>query len=130
MSDLKLIIYQFYRFALVGVFGSILNYSAFYVLLTYVDLHYLIAGALGFLLPVPIVFFINKHWTFKSNIDYAKGLSAYMVSNAIALFSSSMTQILVREVFGIPEKFTQLFGIFVSAIVNFALAKFFVFKEK
>ena len=119
-----------YRFALVGAFGSVLNYLTFYILLTYFNLHYLIAGVFGFLLPVPIVYFINNRWTFESSVDHARGLSAYAMSNAIALLSNFMTQILVREVFGIPERFTQLFGIFVSAVVNFILAKFFVFKEK
>ena len=130
MNNPKLIIFQMYRFALAGAFGSVLNYSTFYILLTYFNLHYLMAGVFGFLLPVPIVYFINKRWTFESSVDHARGLSAYAMSNAIALLSNFMTQILVREVFGIPEKFTQLFGIFVSAIVNFVLAKFFVFKEK
>jgi len=130
MNNPKLIIFQMYRFALVGAFGSVLNYSTFYILLTYFNLHYLMAGVFGFLLPVPIVYFINKRWTFKSSVDHARGLSAYIMSNAIALLSNFMTQILVREVFGIPERFTQLFGIFVSAVVNFILAKFFVFKEK
>jgi len=63
MNNPKLIIFQMYRFALVGAFGSVLNYSTFYILLTYFNLHYLMAGVFTrvnhLAHPDPDV---RKHW--------------------------------------------------------------------
>ena len=125
----KLLFSQLYKFGIVGIFGSILNYMVFYIFLVFLDVNYLISGVVGFLTPIPLVFIINKSWTFKSDIDYKKGLSTYTFTNILALISHLSTQIFVREVLGVPEKFSQLFGIFSSAIVNFVLAKTFVFKK-
>lgn len=121
---------QIFRFALVGVCGSILNYAVFYIFLVYFNIHYSISGIFGFVIPVPLVYIVNRAWTFKSSIGHTRGLLTYTVSNIIALVVHFLTQLLVGEFFGVPDKFTQLFGITTSAIVNFTLAKFFVFKEK
>jgi putative flippase GtrA len=130
LSDYKLFLNQGIKFGIVGIFGSALNYSVFYIFLVYFDINYLVAGTIGFLIPVPIVFLINRVWTFKSDIDYKKGLSTYTVTNIMALVANFLTQVFVREVLGIPERFTQLFGIFVSAILNFFFAKTLVFGQR
>jgi putative flippase GtrA len=125
----RLLLRQIGKFGVVGIFGSALNYLVFYILLVLLDINYLIAGAIGFLTPVPIVFIVNRSWTFKSNLDFRKGLSTYTVTSIIALVANFLTQIFVREVLGVPDMFTQLFGIFVSSILNFILAKFLVFER-
>jgi putative flippase GtrA len=123
----KLLLSQLYKFGITGIFGSIINYLIFYISLIFFKINYLIAGSIGFLVPIPIVFIINKNWTFKSNIDYKKGLAIYTITNIIVLIIHILAQIFAQEILGVPEKFTQLFGIFISAILNFILAKILVF---
>ena len=120
---------QMFRFGIVGICGCAVNYSVFYVFLTYLGIDYLIAGAIGFLVTIPFVFFVNRMWTFQSDLSYASGLPLYVVTNIVALGAHSTTQWFARETLGVPEIFSQLFGIVSSAIVNFLLAKVVVFRD-
>lgn len=126
----KSIYTEIFRFALVGLAGSALNYAVFYILLVHCNLYYLIAGILGFLTPIPLVYVINRTWTFGSNIGHRKGMPAYVMTNIVAMLAHFVAQIFAGEFIGVAEKFTQIFGIASSAIVNFTLAKFFVFQRK
>ncbi len=127
--DLKTLFGQIGKFGIIGIFGSIFNYSIFFILFTIFDVNYLVAGVFGFLLPVPFIFVANRNWTFRSDVSYKRGLSVYILTNIVALAAHSTTQFFAHELLGIAKEYSQLFGIFASATVNFIFAKFIVFRE-
>ena len=86
-------------------------------------IHYLISGLLGHLLPAAPIFFLNRYWTFKSNVSIFKGLPIYIVICIITLSSHSLIQYISKEYFGVLEVYSQACGIFVSVIVSFILVR-------
>jgi len=119
---------QIIKFVIVGVFGNILNYLVFLLFFKIFHFNYLIAGVIGFLSPVPILFTLNRNWTFKSKVKYKRMYLFFIISTS-CLGVHSSTQYVVYEFFGVPKVFSQLLGQLSSAIVNFLLQKFYVFKE-
>ena len=119
---------QILKFVIVGVFGNILNYLVFLLFFKIFHFNYLIAGVVGFLSPAPILFTLNRNWTFKSKVKYNRMFLFFIISIS-CLGVHSSTQYIVYEFFGVPKVFSQLLGQLSSAIVNFLLQKYYVFKE-
>ena len=117
------------KFSVVGLFGTCLNYVIFYISLTIVEFHYLISGVLGFIFPIPIVFLINRNWSFVSSVRVTSGLLKYFFVSLFALLSHSAVQYVYVECFTGPESLSQLVGIVFSASINFTLLKLFVFNK-
>ena len=114
---------QFSKFSLIGIFGVILNYLSFIFFYIYLDFNYIIAGTLGYLIPAIPVFLLNKFWTFRSNISNKKGIPLYFIIDLIKITIHVSTQLIVTNIFNVPEVYSQGFGIFISIIVGFLLLK-------
>ena len=76
---LKKTFYQAIKFSIVGVFGVLINYSVFLFALIFFKIHYLISGLLGYLFAAIPIFFLNRYWTFKSNVSIFKGFPIYVI---------------------------------------------------
>lgn len=120
---LKKTFYQAIKFSIVGVFGVLINYSVFLFALIFFKIHYLISGLLGYLFAAIPIFFLNRYWTFKSNVSIFKGFPIYVIINLITLSSHSFIQYTSKEYLGVPEVYSQACGIFVSVIISFILVR-------
>ena len=123
IKSLKKIFHQAIRFSIVGVFGVFINYCIFLLALVIFEIHYLISGLLGYLFAAVPIFFLNRYWTFKSNVSIFKGFPIYIVINIITLSSHSSIQYISKEYFSVPEIYSQACGIFVSVIISFILVR-------
>tara|TARA_B110000003_G_scaffold190336_1_gene189115 strand:+ start:538 stop:906 length:369 start_codon:yes stop_codon:yes gene_type:complete len=117
------------RFIIVGVFGNILNYLIFLFFFKIIGVNYLLSGAIGFISPLPILFFLNRNWTFQSKVKTSR-MSLYLLTNIFGLGVHSSTQYIVFEFLGVPKVFSQILGQISSATLNFLLSKFYIFKDK
>ena len=123
IKSLKKIFHQAIKFFIVGVFGVFINYCIFLLALVIFEIHYLISGLLGYLFATVPIFFLNRYWTFKSNVSISKGFPIYIVINIITLSSHSLIQYISKEYFSVPEVYSQACGIFVSVIISFVLVR-------
>ena len=123
IKSLKKIFYQAVRFSIVGVFGVLINYCVFLLALVFFRINYLISGVLGYMFAMVPIFFLNRYWTFKSNVSIFKGLPIYVIINLITLSSHSLIQFISKEYLGVPEIYSQGCGIFVSVIISFILVR-------
>ncbi len=123
------VFYQAIRFGIVGLVGTGLNYAVFCVLLNFGNIHYILAGAAGFVSAIPPVYLANRKWTFQSNVSSYKGLISYALVCLVGLGVHLFIQWVSVRFFGVKEIFSQLVGIWGSAITNFVLSKFLVFSD-
>jgi len=123
IKSLKQLFYQAIKFSVVGVFGVFINYCIFLIALLIFEIHYLISGLLGYLFAAVPIFFINRFWTFKSNVSIFKGFPIYIIINLITLSCHSLIQYVSKEYFGVPEVYSQACGILVSVIISFILVR-------
>ena len=119
---------QIIKFIIVGIFGNILNYLVFLTCFKFLGINYLISGIIGFVSPLPILFILNRNWTFKSNVKTSK-ISLYIFTNLLGLLVHSSSQFIAYEFIGIPKIYSQLIGQLSSAIMNFLISKYIIFKK-
>lgn len=118
---------EFSRFIIVGVTNTTANYALYAVCLMLLGWHYLIAGALGFLLGAMIGYILNYRWTFKSNVAFGKGSIKYLSIQLFCLCLHMATQVAVVTWLYVPAIWSQLAGIVVTTFVNFGLSRKIVF---
>ena len=97
------VFYQAIRFGIVGLVGTGLNYAVFYVLLTFGNIHYILAGAAGFVSAIPPIYFANSKWTFQSDVSSYKGLISYALVCFVGLGVHLFIQWVCVRVFGVEE---------------------------
>ena len=123
------IINEAFKFCVIGSFGAILNFLTFCLLLYLLEFNYIISGMVGFLFPIPIIFKLNKWWTFKKNVTDKFSLLSYYVVCLIGLVLHSIALYIFTEFFNFKPLFSQIPAITCSTISNFLLSKYIVFKS-
>jgi putative flippase GtrA len=122
----KILIQQLYRFVIVGLLNTTLNYSVFYFLFI-VGLDYRVSGIAAFIAGGILSFFLNGAWTFNSSSKDKTIIKKYILAQVMSLVVHSISQITAVELLLVHEHISQLIGIMVSMIFNFICLKFFVF---
>ena len=120
---------QIIKFSTVGFFTTVLNYIIFFSLYVFLDLHYLLSAAIGFICGVAVGFLFNKLWTFKSdkiiNGEIFQYFGVYIFNLTLGLYA---LEILV-SVFQYDPKIANIFVIASTSVLNFLGIKFLVFKK-
>jgi putative flippase GtrA len=123
----KVINLEFGKFVIVGILNTTINYGVFVLLFSTLNFLYFVAGAFGFVSGAVPGFFLNRLWTFKSDVPIAAGFLKYFIIQLFCLGAHITTQICVTEILGVPEIFSQLAGITVTTFLNFFISRAIVF---
>ncbi|MDG1436751.1 MAG: GtrA family protein [Rickettsiaceae bacterium] len=120
---------QFYRFIVVGVWSTIINYGIFIALLELMDINYLLASAMGFISGVFAGYGFNRKWTFK--VEAKKGnaeiIKYYIVYSASLVLSLAFLHGVV-DVLGLDPKIANILAVGLTTCTNFIGIKIMVFK--
>ena len=118
------------KFVLVGIVCTIVNYCLFFVLLSYLNWHYLVASAVGFFSGVCVGYLLNKLWTFQvthsSNSLFIKYISVYVFSLVLSLLFLNVCV----EWLNIDAKIANVLAIGLTTCTNFIGIKFWAFSHK
>ena len=118
---LKLIKYLF-----VGVINTIFGYTVILILM-FIGIIPEISNFVGYLLGVGLSYFLNKKFTFKSNIDNKQGIIKFYLSMLIAYILNLFVLIVTYRIFNINPYISQIFAGIVYTLIGFLLSNFFVF---
>ena len=121
---------QFYKFIVVGVGSTLVNYLIFYTLLEFLKINYLISSAFGFLFGMMIGYFLNRKWTFQmetktTNAEIIKYFFVYAFSLILSLIFLKITV----DAFKINTKIANFFALILTTFTNFIGIKMTVFKD-
>lgn len=122
---------NFFKFVIVGIISTIVNYSIFYYFLEYLIIgFYKIASAIGYSSGVFVGFFLNKYWTFEAKEkNFRREIPIYFT----VYFFSLLIGLLFLEFEVIFLKINVLIANFLTivltTIMNFIGTKFIVFKK-
>jgi putative flippase GtrA len=120
---------QFFRFIVIGMLSTIVNYACFYAFLTLLSVNYIIASAAGFILGVFAGYFFNKSWTFEvTEKSKANVVKYYFVYIASLILSLAFLKVTVGHM-GISAKIANIIAIGITTCTNFIGIKFWVFKK-
>jgi len=120
---------EFYRFIVVGVWSTIINYGIFYILLEFLSVNYLTSSAVGFISGVFAGYGFNRKWTFKvekekKNTEIIKYYTVYIVSLILSLLFLKI----IVDVVGVDPRIANILAIGLTTFTNFVGIKMVVFK--
>lgn len=116
------------KFGIVGVANTALDFSLFWILVTYLSVQPLLANTASYSVGVFNSFFLNKFWTFGSaaqRADSVRQFSSFALVSIVSLaLSNAILWIASLFLALIYAKGVSICGTF---IFNFLASKFFVF---
>ena len=130
-----MIFVQGVRFGVVGVIGSVINISIFYLMVTQLDLNFNVGTFVSFIVAVTHNYSVNRFWTFRvpkeKIVSYFNGWVRYIVANSVGFCVNFIVLNLIVSNFGKNYIFHgQISGILCGMIINFLAAKFWVFRSR
>jgi putative flippase GtrA len=128
-NGLKNFIYKGYKFGIVGILSTIINYGVFAFLFKIISVHYIFSSVSGYLLGLLLGYLLNKNWTFVVEVDKSKSyIVSYVFVYFISLISSQLLLFTLVETFIINPLYANIFSIALSTLMNFLGTNFFVFR--
>lgn len=119
---------EFTSFIMVGIFSTIVNYSTFAILYSFLNVAYLLSSGIGYIAGVLVGFTFNKRITFKSKDRYEPELAKYFLVYLLSLFLGlSILKTLVAN-FGLNPLIANVLVIGVTTCTNFTGCKSFAFR--
>lgn len=120
---------QFFKFGIVGCINTFSSWIFYYSLL-FLNVHYLIATTIAYILSSIIGFLLNKDWVFKKKIyDYHAIIKYYVVYGSSYLINIICMYIFV-DILNISELIAPILTLFVTVPYNFLFSKLWVFTKK
>ena len=111
---------QLLKFCAVGGSGYVVNLAVFAFCAQVLDIYYLLAATIAFVVAVTNNFWWNRHWTFRARTGKA-GFQAtrfFVVSVGAFLFAAAVLALLV-DVAGAPKVASQAISIVAATPLNF-----------
>ena len=122
---------QLLKFCAVGGSGYVVNLAVFALCTHVLDVYYLLAATIAFVVAVTNNFWWNRHWTFRVRTGRA-GFQAtrfFVVSVGAFLFAAAVLALLVDAV-GVPKVAAQAISIVTATPLNFLGNKMWSFSLK
>jgi len=127
----KNVIKEFFKFAFVGLIGTLINIGILYSLTEFFKVYYLISAILAFIVAATSNFFLNKVWTFKEGVKESilKKYLLFFGVSIIALVVNLFFLYVFTEYFGIYYIVSQIIAIGIALIINFLGNKIWTFNK-
>jgi len=119
---------KFLRFITVGILNTFLNYLIFYLAHGILNIFYILASVIGFLVAFINSFFLNANWTFSKETNF-KTLSKFFTVNTVSLSVNIISLTFFVEILSYSPQMGQLLGISFSLIVNYIGNRIWVFNN-
>lgn len=124
---------QFFRYALVGVLGFIVDAGVLTFLVNGMGFGHYLSRAASFALAVTTTWLINRYWVFQAGIATRREYSAYFVVQLIGAVINLGVYVLVIELnprLAAVPVLPLAAGAIVALLVNFLLVRQFVYRRK
>lgn len=122
---------QFLKYCISGGFGIIIDFFVFFILVTFLNIEYLISNLISFSLGTIVVCYVQKNWTFQyTSIEKFQFYSKYLLSIGIIFLLNNILLISGVKIIHLGEIQAKFFQIFLSPIMGYLIQKTFVFTKK
>jgi len=131
ISDNNNPIKQFFKFCLVGLFGSSVNYGTFYLLYKAFSIHYVVSSLIGYFLAAAAIFIFNRSWTFNIRHGHiSRQFVMFVLLISFSFIANGLSVYFFTEIGKLRPEISQLFTMVITTTINFIGSKFWVFDEK
>jgi putative flippase GtrA len=123
-------IFQFLKFCIVGLSNTVIAYTVYYLLVSFLNTHYIPANIAAFFISVLNSFFWNNKFVFKTENGH-KGkmlLRTYISYGFTGLILSNILLFILVGKLNISKYIAPFLTMIVTVPLNFILNKFWAFK--
>jgi len=120
---------QLFKYAIVGVSGTAIDFIVLYLLVEYVHLNLFVSATISFILAASNNFILNKLWTFASRSkNYKKLYIKYLIVAVVGLLITVSLMYILTNLLGLWYMLSKVLATLVVLIWNFLGNKFWTFK--
>ena len=118
------------RFSIVGLISTIINYSLFFIIFSYLEAHYNLASSLGYIFGLFFGYLLNKYWTFNKKLNPGRTyVFKYIIAQLIGLIFCQVFLYLLVEFLVINPLLANILSLGLAAVISYLLIDFFVFNS-
>lgn len=131
MTRVPVMIRQAFKFGLVGVLNTAVDWLVYFALthgLAYFGAHLTFAKGISYTVGVLNSFFWNKTWTFRSSAATRSTLLPFFVTNLVGLAINTGLMQVCLHTLRLPEILSLIVATLGTLAWNFTLSKLVVFK--
>jgi putative flippase GtrA len=124
---------QFIVFGFIGILNSLVDFSVFFLLKYFFNIHYEICFVAGYSAGTVNSFLLNKYLNFRNMDKGNKSViqfSRFVILNLFSLGLSMLFMYLLVDIFDMNAYISKLLVIIITLVINFIGSKFWVFKKK
>lgn len=125
----KVSLKQFFKFSIVGVSNTIIGLAVYYCLI-YLNINYVIANTMGFIISVLNAYYWNSKYVF-GNIEnryFMNPIIKVIISYGLTYLVNTGFLLLTIEFFNISKYVGPIIILFITTPINFLLNKYWAFK--
>lgn len=133
-KDLRSLLWQFFKFGLVGISNTIVSMAVYYLFLWINEDLYMLGSVLGTILSIANAFLWNDLFVFTGNPKDFKSVmkrlaKTYVSYGGTSLLSNVLLWIEVTFL-GIDKLFAPIVNVLITIPLNFIINKFWTFQNK
>lgn len=120
---------QFIKFGIVGVSNTIISLSVYY-LLVFINVHYIIANSIAFIVSVINAYYWNSKYVFKSVEERTiiKSFTKVIISYGFTFVLGTVLMVVWVDFLKISNLIAPILNLFVTIPLNFVLNKHWAMK--
>lgn len=122
--------HQFVRYFIIGFSGVFLDVGSLYLLREYLHVRPVMAVIINGIFLLNYVFFLNKHWAFKSTGVTHKQVVRFLILSGVNYAISVTWMYIFNEKMGFNYLLVRVANIALSVAWNFLLYKHWVYKQE
>ena len=120
-------------YGICGALTTILDIGIFWVLANVINLHYLFANAIAWILAITFSFLTNKYFVFESRSFsrkvWVKEATEFFGARGLSCVIDMGGMFLMVSILGINKNYAKLIINVMVTIINYILSKFWIFKK-
>ena len=120
---------QFFKFIVIGLLSTVINYGVFYALYEFFSIYYILSSAIGFITGVFAGYGLNKTWTFGVKNSRSRYIHKYCIVYIFSLFLGLGFLNFLVTVLDFTAEFANILTIGLTTCTNFMGIKLLVFKK-
>ncbi len=120
---------QVVRFALVGVFNTLVGLLSIYSLIYFYSAGPVVANGFGYLIGMCVSFYLNKYWTFGDSRALSEVAPRYLVVVCVSYVLNLLMVILVGRTLSFGSYIDQIFGVAIYTVSMFLGSRWYVFRD-
>lgn len=120
---------QFAKYFIVGFSGVFLDMGSLYLLTEFLHVRPVFGVMINGLFMLNYIFFLNKHWTFKSSGVTHKQIVRFFILSGFNYIITIVWMFFFNHKMGIDYKLVRISNIIIAVAWNFLIYKYWVYKQ-